>query len=120
MSYVYIVFTIILTCYGQLVLKWRIPLHGELPKAFLTKLYHLFSIFLDPFIFSSFVAAFIASLCYMAALSRLPLSHAYPFMGVTFGIVLVGSAVFFNEPLNWHKVVGIALIIGGIVVGSQG
>jgi len=56
----------------------------------------------------------------MAALSRLPLSHAYPFMGITFGFVLVGSALFLNEPLNWHKIVGIALIISGIAVGSQG
>jgi len=120
MSYLYIFFTIIFTCYGQLVLKWRIPMHGELPKPIWTKLLHLLSLFFDPFILSGFLAAFIAALCYMSALTKLQLSHAYPFMGTTFGIVLIGSAIFFNEPINWPKVLGVLLIIGGIALGSQG
>ncbi|WP_236610013.1 EamA family transporter [Desulfotignum phosphitoxidans] len=101
-------------------MKWRIPMHGALPDSFWPKLFHLFSLFFDPFILSSFVAAFMAALCYMAALSKLPLSHAYPFMGITFGIVLLGSALLFNEPLNGYKVAGVLLIIAGIAVGSQG
>jgi multidrug transporter EmrE-like cation transporter len=119
-SYIYILFTILLTCYGQLVLKWRLPIHGTLPEPFWQKLFHLLSLFIDPFILSGFVAAFMAALCYMAALSKLPLSHAYPFMGITFGIVLLGSALFFNEPLNLYKVAGVLLIIAGIALGSQG
>ena len=119
-SYIYIMATILLTCYGQLVLKWRIPMHGTLPESSWPKLLHLFSLFFDPFILSGFVAAFMAALCYMAALSKLPLSHAYPFMGITFGIVLLGSALFFNEPLNWYKVAGVLLIVAGIALGSQG
>ena len=119
-SYIYILFTILLTCYGQLVLKWRLPMHGDLPDPIWPKLFHLLSLCFDPFILSGFVAAFLASLCYMAALSKLPLSHAYPFMGITFGIVLLASALFFNEPLNLYKVAGVLLIIAGIAVGSQG
>jgi len=120
MAYIYIFLTIILTCYGQLALKWRIPMHGDLPDRYGPKVIHLLSLFCDPFILSGFVAAFIAALCYMSALSKLPLSHAYPFMGTTFGIVLIGSAVFFQEPLNWHKAIGVLLIMIGIAVGSQG
>lgn len=120
MAYIYIAFTILFTCYGQLVIKWRIPMHGDLPDPVWPKLVHLLSLFFDPFILSGFAAAFIAALCYMSALSKLPLSHAYPFMGTTFGIVLIGSAIFFNEPVNWPKVLGVLLIIGGIAVGSQG
>ena len=95
MSYVYIALTIILTCYGQLVIKWRSPLHGEMPEPMVQKVLWLLSFYLDPFVLSGFVAAFIAGLCWMATLTKLPLSHAYPFMALSFAIVLMGSAIFF-------------------------
>lgn len=119
-SYTYIALTILLTCYGQLVLKWRIPLHGDLPIETGAKVIHLFSLFLDLYIISGFCAAFIAALCWMSALSKFPLSHAYPFMGLTFAIVLLGSSILFNEPITLLKVFGTTLIIAGIAIGSFG
>eukprot|EP00767_Chilomastix_cuspidata_P008551 gnl/Chilomastix_cuspidata/9905.p2 GENE.gnl/Chilomastix_cuspidata/9905~~gnl/Chilomastix_cuspidata/9905.p2 ORF type:complete len:121 (-),score=1.41 gnl/Chilomastix_cuspidata/9905:619-981(-) len=120
MPYLYIFFTIVLTCYGQVILKWRIPLHGDVPEEFFDKVCHILSLFLDFFILSSFAAAFIASLCYIYALSKLPLSHAYPFMGASFAIVLLCSAFFFKEPLNLMKISGVFFIMFGIAIGSQG
>ena len=120
MSYIYLLFTILLTCYGQIVVKWRMPIHGQLPHTFNLKIAFILSLLLDPFIISSLFAAVIASLCYMSALSKLPLSHAYPFMGATFGIVLIGSSIFLNEPLNCYKIFGVIMIVIGIAVGSQG
>jgi len=34
--------------------------------------------------------------------------------------VLVLSAVFFGEPVSWEKVLGVALIVAGVAVGSRG
>ena len=56
----------------------------------------------------------------MAAITRLELSHAYPFMSLAFILVLVLSAWFFHEPVSWQKLAGLALICAGIVLGSQG
>lgn len=56
----------------------------------------------------------------MAALAKFDLSHAYPFMGLTFVLVLVLSVVLFHEPLTMHKIIGIVLIVTGIIVGSRG
>ena len=120
MSYIYIAMTILLTCYGQLVIKWRIPLHGEMPAGLARKLVFLLSLYFDPFVLSGFIGAFVAGLFWMATLTKLPLSHAYPFMALSFAIVLCGSANFFQEPLTWPKVVGVVLIVAGIAVGSQG
>ena len=53
-------------------------------------------------------------------MTRLPLSHAYPFVSFSFVLVLISSAVFFHEPLTWPKLVGMACIVAGIVIGSQG
>jgi multidrug transporter EmrE-like cation transporter len=56
----------------------------------------------------------------MAAMTKLDLSHAYPFTSLAFVLVTAASAVFFHEPMTGPKIAGIALICAGIVVGSQG
>jgi multidrug transporter EmrE-like cation transporter len=70
-------------------------------------------------VISVFVAAFIAALAWMAAMTRLELSRAYPFVSLSFVLVLVSSAVFFDESLTAAKVLGVALILAGLVVGSR-
>lgn len=119
MSYVYIAGTILLTVYGQLVLKWRVVQYGSLPDLLLERLRFLLWLVLDPFILSGFIAAFGASLFWMAAMTKLDISFAYPFMSIAFMLVLLFSALFFNEPLTWHKVVGLLLIASGIAISSQ-
>ena len=56
----------------------------------------------------------------MAAMTKLDLSHAYPFTSLSFVLVLIASGLFLNEPVTWPKIAGIALICGGIAIGSQG
>jgi multidrug transporter EmrE-like cation transporter len=119
MGYIYITLTILLTAYGQLVLKWRMNLLGELPEALLDKLIFLVKAIFDPYIFSSFFAAFIASLTWMAALSKFDLSFAYPFMSMAFVVVLIASYYMLNEPLNLYKVVGMLFIVVGLVIASR-
>ena len=120
MSYVYIGLTILFTVYGQMVIKWQAANAGPLPEDFSDKTLFLFRLVFNPWVMSGLVAAFLASLAWMAAMTKLPLSHAYPFMSLAFVLVLFFSAVFFQEPLTWPKVAGMALIIGGIIVSSQG
>lgn len=120
MAYLYIFGTIVFTVYGQLVMKWRIAMYGNLPELFAEKLVFLIKLLLDPFILSSFFAAFLAALCWMAAMTKFELSHAYPFMGLNFVLVFILSGLLFNEALTSLKVVGILLVVTGIIVGSQG
>jgi multidrug transporter EmrE-like cation transporter len=56
----------------------------------------------------------------MAAMTKFDLSYAYPFMSLNFVLVLMLSAFFFGEPITPSKLIGLFLIIGGIIVGSQG
>ncbi|MBT8056355.1 MAG: EamA family transporter [Xanthomonadales bacterium] len=112
--------TIFFTVYGQLILKWRIQLYGSLPEPFLKKISFLFSLLLDPFVFSGFISAIIASFFWMAAMTKFELSFAYPFMALSFVLVFIFSAWLLNEALTIHKVVGMALIVAGILVTSRG
>ncbi|MFW7343420.1 EamA family transporter [Pollutimonas sp. H1-120] len=120
LDYVYIFATIGLTVYGQLILKWRISEFGPLPIGLWEKLRFLLSLFLDPGILSGFAAAFLASLAWMAAMTKFELSHAYPFMSLNFVVVLILSGWILNEPLSLHRIVGVGLIVLGTMVAAHG
>lgn len=119
MGYVYIFITVIFTVYGQLILKWRLN-QLELPDSFLKKIFYLLRLLLDPFIFSSFFSAFLASLAWMAALKYFQLSKAYPFMSLSYICVLFLSVWLFRENLNVAKVIGSVMIVLGILIVSKG
>ncbi len=120
MSYFYIFLTIVLTVYGQIVIKWQVLKAGALPEVLPDKVAFLYNLLLNPWVISAYAAALLASIFWMAAMTKLQLSHAYPFMSLAFVLVLIVSGLFFNEPVTPLKIAGIMLIVLGIVVGSQG
>lgn len=119
MGYFYIAGTVLLTVYGQIILKWRISKYGALPENLNDKLIFLIKLFFDPFIFSGFISAFIASLFWMAAMTKLELSIAYPFMSSAFILVFLFSVFLFQESINSYKIIGLILITSGLLVTSQ-
>ncbi len=119
MGYFYIFGTIFFTVYGQIVLKWRINKVGALPDEFIDKVIFLIKLMFDPWIFSGFFAAFIASFFWMAAMTKFEISYAYPFMSSAFVLVFLLSVFFFNETINIQKLIGLFLIVAGIIVTSR-
>ena len=120
MGYLYIAGTVLFTVYGQLVLKWRIVNYGAMPEDFGSKLVFLFKLLFDPYIFSGFAAAFVASFFWMAAMTKLELSFAYPI--IVGGLALVTSAfaiIFLKEALTMYKILGICFIIFGVYLVSK-
>lgn len=120
LDYLYIVATIGFTVYGQLILKWRIAQFGRLPPELIDKLKFLLGLLLDPAIFSGFAAGFLASLAWMAAMTKFDLSHAYPFMSLNFVVVLLLSGWLLSEPMTLQKALGVGLIVIGTVVAARG
>ena len=120
MSYAYIFCTILLTVYSQLVIKWKVMGAGTFPDAGADKVRFLALLLLNPWVMSAFLAALLAAVSWMAAMTRLQLSHAYPFMSLAFILVMLFSAFLFNEPLTVPKVAGAALVVVGLAIGSQG
>jgi drug/metabolite transporter (DMT)-like permease len=122
MGFLYIAGCVFFTVYGQLVLKWRMNLQSSpMPDGTLEKIYYLIKLIIfDPFILSGLFSAFLASLFWMAAMTKFSLSFAYPFMSSAFIIVMFFSVILFGESLNIYKLLGTGLIVAGIVVLSQG
>jgi len=119
MSYVYVAATVLLTVYGQVVVKWQVveaARHGDPAD----RVAFLLGLIVNPWILSALAAAFGAALCWMLAMAKLDLSHAYPFVSLSFVLVLFLSAALLGEPLSLAKVSGVALIVAGVALGSQG
>jgi len=120
MSYFYVICTVLLTVYGQIAIKWQVLEAGPFPADPADKFRFLARLLLNPWVLSALAAGLLASVSWMAAMTRLELSHAYPFMSLAFVLVMVCSALFFSEPITPLKVAGISLVVLGIVIGSQG
>jgi len=74
---------------------------------------------LNPWVFSAFAAAGIAAVAWMAALSVYDLSVAYPFMSLSFVLVAMGSAIWLGEAFTVGKLVALAFIAVGLIIGSR-
>jgi len=88
-----------------------------LPELFSDKIVFLFKLLFDPFIFSGFVSAFVASFFWMAAMTKFEVSYAYPIIvsGLLLLTTLLGI-VLLDELIQLRKVAAILLILLGVFV----
>lgn len=118
-GHVYILLTLLFTVYGQLVLKWQMAGAGPLPDAAADKFVFLLRQFLNPWIISGFASAFLASLAWMAAMTRFDLNYAYPFMSLAFIIVMLLTVALFDEQLTLQRMAGTAMVVAGLIVMTR-
>lgn len=112
--------TVLLTTFGQLVLKWQVTTPAPAPFRFMDDWPAIIVLLLRPWVIIALASAFAASLCWMAAMSRLELSKAYPFMALNFLLVGVLAVPLFGETLTTPKIMGVVLVMAGLVVLSRG
>jgi drug/metabolite transporter (DMT)-like permease len=78
---------------------------------------HWFAVALASFWLWVSVASHIGEfLLWMTILSRSNLSSAFATSAVLFIAVLLASRLLFAEPLGWHKLIGCAVILIGILM----
>jgi drug/metabolite transporter (DMT)-like permease len=92
---------------------------GPLPDSGADKFVFLFRQFLNPWIFSGFISAFLASLAWMGTMTRFELGYAYPFMSVAFILVMFFGIAVLGETPNLGKLIGTGLVITGLVVVAR-
>ncbi|MEM7286883.1 MAG: EamA family transporter [Actinomycetota bacterium] len=120
MSILFVLGTVAFTVYGQLIIKHEIDRLDSTPSGVGIVRFLVQLVFTRPLVLSGLVAAAIASLFWMAALSRLDLSFAYPFMALSFVAVVFLSALWFDESLSITRLLGLLLIVGGVLTVAAG
>lgn len=118
MGYLLVAATVLLTVFGQLVIKWQVAAAGPLPEGIAARAQFIAHLLANPWILAGLFAAFAASLAWMLALTKLPLTIAYPMTAMSFVIVVLGGGYLFSEPVGPAKIAGLCLIVLGIALAS--
>lgn len=116
-KYIFIGGTLLLTAFGQILIKFRALTLGGAGS---DRLAYLKGMFLDPPVWLGLGGAVLASVCWILALQKLDVSVAYPFMALSFLIVPLGASITLGETVSLQQWVGFGLIVLGVSVAAGG
>lgn len=111
-----LVFTVLVVI-GQLLLKhglssYEISGLGELMR-------NIIKIVFSPYVFTGLALYVVSTGIWLVVLSRTSLSFAYPFISISYVLIVITSRIFFNELIDTYKIIAIVLIISGVFMLSQ-
>lgn len=95
---------------GQMVMKTGMNQVGQIDAISLNVLARMFT---NVYVVLGFAAYGLSSISYLMALSKLPLSFAYPMVGLGYVIVVFLSWLLLKEPVSLARWMGVLLICGG-------
>jgi multidrug transporter EmrE-like cation transporter len=116
----YLVLLAIAICFsvvGELLLKTGVNQIGvEMslqPDAIVRE---LVGVFTHPVILGGFALIFGGSIFWLAVLSRIDLSLAYPMLSMSYVIGVFLSWLVLKEEISWMRLLGVAIICVGVIV----
>lgn len=115
-AYGLVLATILFTVVGQLLIKWQAAAAGPLPASWPARLQFVGGLMLNPWIVAGLCSAVIAALAWILAMTRLPISIAYPIMSATYPLVICASWLLFRENISQWQILGTALILAGVAL----
>ena len=104
---------------GQLILKHGLTKLGEMPTGIGDGATFLFKALLNPLVILSLGLAFIGALAWIAAVSKVELSFAYPFTSLGYILVLLLSSLILKEQIPAMRWIGVLIIGIGVLVVSR-
>jgi drug/metabolite transporter (DMT)-like permease len=111
----YILIAVLFVGIAQLAIKWRVSQFPPLPDNLWNKCIFLIGSVFDPYVFSSFFGAFIGSLCWIAAMTQLNVSQAYPvFVCSLLIFITLGGVILFGERISIAQIIGIVFLLIGL------
>lgn len=78
------------------------------------------SFLFNPWLWSALCASGVGMFCWMLTLRHLPLSVAYPWTALIYGITPLLAAWLFSEILTGRYAIGLMLIFAGVLLTSRG
>ena len=114
MSLTLLLFAVASAAVGQILLKHGMRLATERTAATHRSL--VINAALSPWILFGLTVFAISAVAWLATLSRLPLSIAYPFNALGYIGILTASVLVLHERANAWTWVGSALVVSGLVI----
>lgn len=111
--------TVLLTVYTHLIIKHQVMRAGAFDGNTMERLGFLIRLALNPWVLSGIAGGLLSGFLWMAAMTRLPLNVAYPFLSLSLVLVLIGSSVLFGEPLTARRIAGAGLVLAGLILANH-
>ena len=108
-----------LSVIGELLLKHGMNRFGTLDLHPATLVPTLVRVFTQPLILLGFVFVFAASIFWLAVISRVNLSFAYPLLALGYVVTAFLSRLLFDEAISPTRWAGIVVICLGVVLVSR-
>lgn len=118
-GFIFIALTVLFTVVGQILVKQGMLEVGAVPPQLSAWPAFIVRAFTNPRVFIGFSCAFAAALCWIVAVSKSPLSIAYPFMGLAIVLVLALSPLALGEAVPAKRWLGVLIVCGGLWLAAQ-
>ena len=113
---VVIIISVIFAAVGQVSWKMGMNQAGSLAAINFASLY---AVLLNPCVLLGFVMYGLSTIFWLLALSKKDLSFVYPFISLTYILVLVLSSLILKESIGMNKLAGTLAIIIGLILISR-
>ena len=112
-------FAVVVLTAAQFLIKSRLNYIGQIPLAPAEFVRFLARALADIWLYVGFAGLVISSLCWYMAVSRIPLTLAYPLGALSYPIIFVGSTAILREHFSLQALIGNLLIFGGVLLISS-
>ena len=110
---VIIIVGVIFAALGQVSWKLGMTQAGQLSTLNLAS---LSAALLNPLVLLGFIMYGLSTIFWLIALSKKDLSYVYPFISLTYILVLLLSSLVLKESIGVNKVIGTLIIIIGLII----
>ncbi|MCK4511938.1 EamA family transporter [bacterium] len=112
-----ILLAVMLGATGQIIMKKGMMIYGEVSAGSVWS--QLVPILKVPQVFIGFLCYGISAVLWIAVVSNVDLSLAYPMVSLAYVIVFIASWLLLGEHISALRVAGLVIIIAGVLVISR-
>jgi len=76
-------------------------------------------IFSEPYVMIGAATYIISIFFWIYGLSKVDLSYAYPFLALSYVLILVGSWYFLGESISTLRIIGVLIICAGVLIVAR-
>lgn len=116
---VYILISVLLGATGQVLLKKGMLLIGPLTLSIVEIGDILLRLVTNPFVVLGLGTYVVSTVIWLGALSRVDLSYAYPFVSLSYVLMLLASWLLLHENLSTIRLLGTFVIVMGVFLVSR-
>lgn len=103
---------------AQVLIKARLGVHGQVPLN--PDLFrYVLGLMADWRMWLGLAGLVFSALLWYAAISRIPLSLAYPLGALAYPLIFASALIVLREPFTWTGLAGNALIVAGVLLVAR-